>query len=136
MLVQIDENWATLTPFGSLALNAPTAETKSWSKLLRSVFSQTRQKRSDEISAELQVNAPILLRLALRSDRHGFPPVARCPVRVPQVPLMLVPLEIADRRLISERGTRPSKKQTRGPIYRMRRYRLKQKTGESGYVAR
>ena len=53
MLVQIYENSATLTPFGSLArhipLNAPTAETKSWSELLRSVFSQTRQKRSDEI---------------------------------------------------------------------------------------
>jgi hypothetical protein len=53
MLVQIDENWATLTPFGSLArhipLNAPTAETKSWSELLRLVFSQTRQKRSHEI---------------------------------------------------------------------------------------
>jgi len=53
MLVQIDENSATLTPFGSLArhihLNAPTAENKSWSELLRSVFFQTRQKRSDEI---------------------------------------------------------------------------------------
>jgi hypothetical protein len=53
MLVQIDENWATLTPFGSLArhipLNAPTAETKSWSELLRLVFSQTKQKRSHEI---------------------------------------------------------------------------------------
>ena len=48
MLIQIDENSATLTPFGSLArhipLNAPTAETKSWSELLRSVLSQTRQK--------------------------------------------------------------------------------------------
>jgi hypothetical protein len=54
MLVQIDENSATLTPFGSLArhipLNAPNAaETKPWSELLRSIFSQTRQKRSDEI---------------------------------------------------------------------------------------
>jgi hypothetical protein len=56
MLVQIGENSATLTPFGSLArhipLNAPTAETKSWSELLRSLFSQTRKKRSDEIPAE------------------------------------------------------------------------------------
>jgi hypothetical protein len=62
MLVQIDENWATLTPFGSLArhipLNAPTAETKSWSELLRWVLSQTRQKGSQEIPAEPQVSAP------------------------------------------------------------------------------
>jgi len=40
MLVQIDENSATLTPFGSLARHIPTnatnAETKSWSELLRS----------------------------------------------------------------------------------------------------
>jgi hypothetical protein len=53
MLVQIDDNSASLTRFGSLArhipLNAPTAETKSWSELLRSVLSQTRQKRPDEI---------------------------------------------------------------------------------------
>ena len=53
MLVQIDENSAALTPFGSLArhipLNAPTAETNYWSELLRSIFSQTRQRRSDEI---------------------------------------------------------------------------------------
>ena len=56
MLVQIDENSATLTPFGSLARHIPetTAENKSWSELLRSVLSQTRQKRSDEISAEPQ----------------------------------------------------------------------------------
>ena len=62
MLVQIDENSATLTPFGSLArhipLNAPTAETKSWSELLRWVLSQTRQKRPQEIPAEPQVSAP------------------------------------------------------------------------------
>jgi len=62
MLVQIDENSATLTPFGSLARhiphNAPTAENKSWSELLRSVFFQTRQKRSQEIAAEPQVSAP------------------------------------------------------------------------------
>ena len=63
MLVQIGENAATLTPFGSLArhipLNAPTAaETKSWSELLRSVFSQARQKRSDEIATEPQVIVP------------------------------------------------------------------------------
>jgi hypothetical protein len=58
MLVQIDENSATLTPFGSLArhipANTPTAESKSWSELLRSVLSQARQKRSDEIPAEPQ----------------------------------------------------------------------------------
>src|SRR5262249_57180063 len=46
MLVQIDENSATLTPFGSVARhippNAPTAETKSWGELLRSVLSQKR----------------------------------------------------------------------------------------------
>ena len=58
MLVQIDENSATLTPFGSLArhipANATTAENKSWSELLRSMLSQTRQKRSDEIPAEPQ----------------------------------------------------------------------------------
>src|SRR5262249_18059516 len=56
MLVQIDENSASLTPFGSLARHilpdAPTAETKSWSELLHSVLSQVRQKRSHEISAE------------------------------------------------------------------------------------
>ena len=37
MLVQIDENSATLTPFGSLARHIPanaTAESKSWSELL------------------------------------------------------------------------------------------------------
>jgi len=51
MLVQIDENSATLTPFGSLARRIP-AETKSWSELLHSVLSQTRQKRSHEIPAE------------------------------------------------------------------------------------
>jgi len=42
MLVQIDEDSATLTPFGSLASHihpvAPTVETKSWSGLLRSCF--------------------------------------------------------------------------------------------------
>ena len=58
MLVQIDENSATLTPFGSLArhipANAPTAETKSWSELLRSVLPQTRQKHSDENPAKPQ----------------------------------------------------------------------------------
>jgi hypothetical protein len=58
MLVQIDENSATLTPFGSLARHipakAPTAESKSWSELLRSALSQTRQKRSDEIPDEPQ----------------------------------------------------------------------------------
>ena len=56
MRVQIDENSATLTPFGSLArripANAPTAESKSWSELVRSVLSQARQKRSDEIPTE------------------------------------------------------------------------------------
>ena len=54
MLVQIDENSATLTPFGSLArhipANAPVS--KSWTELLRSVLSQTRQKGSDEIPVE------------------------------------------------------------------------------------
>jgi hypothetical protein len=59
MLVQIDENSAILTPFGSLARhnphNAPTAETKSWSEVLRSLLSQTIQKRSHENPAELQV---------------------------------------------------------------------------------
>ena len=48
MLVQIDENSATLTPFGSLARHippdTPSAETKSWSELFRSVLSQTIQK--------------------------------------------------------------------------------------------
>jgi hypothetical protein len=62
MLVQIDENSATLTPFGSLArhirTNATIAESKSWSELLRSVFSQTRQKHSHEIPAEPQVSGP------------------------------------------------------------------------------
>ena len=62
MLVQIDENSATLTPFGSLARHippdTPIAETKSWGELLRSVLSQTRQKSSHEIPAELQVSAP------------------------------------------------------------------------------
>ena len=54
MLIQIDENSATLTPFGSLARHIPNnaPETKSWSELLRSVLSKTRQKRSDEIPAE------------------------------------------------------------------------------------
>jgi hypothetical protein len=56
MLVHIDENSASLTPFGSLARHihpdVPTAETKSWSELLRSVLSQTIQKRSYEIPAE------------------------------------------------------------------------------------
>jgi hypothetical protein len=54
MLVQIDENSATLTPFGSLARHIPNnaPENKSWIELLRSVLSQTRQKRSDEIPAE------------------------------------------------------------------------------------
>jgi hypothetical protein len=56
MLVQIDENSATLTPFGSLARHIP-AETKSWSELFRWVLSQTRQKRSHEIPAESQVSA-------------------------------------------------------------------------------
>jgi hypothetical protein len=55
MLVQIDENSASLTPFGSLARHisrhAPTAETKSWSELLHSVLSPTRQ-RSHGIPAE------------------------------------------------------------------------------------
>jgi hypothetical protein len=41
MLVYIDDSSATLTPFGSLARHI-------------SVFSQTRQKRSDEIPAEPQ----------------------------------------------------------------------------------
>jgi hypothetical protein len=58
MLVRIDEISATLTPFGSLAphipANAPTAESKSWGELLRSLLSQTRQKRSDEIPDEPQ----------------------------------------------------------------------------------
>jgi len=57
MLIQIDENSATLTPFGSLARHiphdAPTAETKSWSELLRSMLFQTKQK-SDEIPAKPQ----------------------------------------------------------------------------------
>jgi hypothetical protein len=49
MLVQIDENSATLTPFGSLARHIPTnaPESKSWIELIRSVLSQTRQKGSD-----------------------------------------------------------------------------------------
>jgi len=59
MLVQIDENSAILTPFGSLArhipANAPKSE--SWIELLRSALSQTRQKGSDEIPAE-PVSAP------------------------------------------------------------------------------
>jgi hypothetical protein len=63
MLIQIDENSATLTPFGSLArhipLNAPTADTKSWSELLRSVLSQTRQKRSDEIHVSDRVEVSV-----------------------------------------------------------------------------
>jgi len=54
MRVQIDENSATLTPFGSLARHiphdAPTAEAKSWSELLRSVLFQIR--RSDQIPTE------------------------------------------------------------------------------------
>ena len=57
MRVQIGENSATLTPFGSLApivSNVPTAESKSWSELIRLVVSQTRQKRSDEIPTEPQ----------------------------------------------------------------------------------
>jgi very-short-patch-repair endonuclease len=58
MRVQIDENSASLTPFGSLArhirANATTAESKSWSELLRSVLSHTREKPSDEIPAEPQ----------------------------------------------------------------------------------
>jgi hypothetical protein len=59
MLVQIDENSATLTPFGSLARHIPNyaptaAETKSWSELLRSVLPQTRQRHSDENPAEPQ----------------------------------------------------------------------------------
>jgi len=58
MLVQIDENSATLTLFGSLARHIPTnatnAETKSWSELLRSVLPQTRQRHSDENPAEPQ----------------------------------------------------------------------------------
>jgi hypothetical protein len=60
MLVQIDENSATLTPFGSLARHIPTnainAETKSWSELLCSVLPQTRQRHSDEIATEPQVS--------------------------------------------------------------------------------
>jgi len=59
MLVQIDENSATLTPFSSLARHihpdAPTVETKSWSELLRLVLSQTIQKRSHENPAEPDV---------------------------------------------------------------------------------
>ena len=62
MLVKIDENSATLTPFGSLAghipANAPTAESKSWSGLLCSVLAQTRQKRSDEIPADVMRDVP------------------------------------------------------------------------------
>jgi hypothetical protein len=60
MLVQIDENSATLTPFGSLARHippkTPTAESKSWSELLRSVLSQIRRKPSHEIPAEPQIS--------------------------------------------------------------------------------
>jgi inhibitor of KinA sporulation pathway (predicted exonuclease) len=54
MLVQIDENSVTLTPFGSLArhisTHEPTAQNKSWGELLRSVLSQTR--RSEQIPAD------------------------------------------------------------------------------------
>jgi hypothetical protein len=59
MLVQIDENSATLTPFGSLARHIPAnaPKSKSWIELLRSALSQTRQKGSDEIPAE-PVSAP------------------------------------------------------------------------------
>jgi len=58
MLVQIDENSAALTPFGSLARHippkTPTVESKSWSELLGSALSQIRRKPSHEIPAEPQ----------------------------------------------------------------------------------
>jgi hypothetical protein len=63
MLVQIDENSATLTPFGSLARHippkTPTAESKSWSELLRSVLSQIRRKPSHEPSHEIPAEPQI-----------------------------------------------------------------------------
>jgi hypothetical protein len=56
MLVQIDENSATLTPYGSLArqtpANARTGEDRSWAKLLRAAFSQISKKRTNETPAE------------------------------------------------------------------------------------
>jgi hypothetical protein len=44
MLIQIDENSATLTPFGSLARKAPAnarTEGRSWAKLLRTLAMKT-----------------------------------------------------------------------------------------------
>jgi hypothetical protein len=45
MLIQIDENSATLTPFGSLARKAPAnarTEGRSWAKLLRTLANEDR----------------------------------------------------------------------------------------------
>jgi hypothetical protein len=64
MLVQIDENSATLAPFGSLTRIFPStrqlSKVKSWGELLRSCFLRREQKRADEIPAARQNSAPHL----------------------------------------------------------------------------
>jgi hypothetical protein len=52
MLIQTDEKSATLTPFGSLALNSTASASrgggKSWTEIIRAALSQAGHKRSDQ----------------------------------------------------------------------------------------
>jgi hypothetical protein len=56
VLIRIEDNSAALTPFGSLAhvnlANGRSANSKSWTELLRTAFSERLEKRSDEIPAD------------------------------------------------------------------------------------
>ena len=53
MLIQTDEKSATLTPFGSLALNGTANANKgagrSWIEMIRTALSQANQSRSDQL---------------------------------------------------------------------------------------
>jgi hypothetical protein len=56
MHIQIDENFVTLTPFGSLARVSPTNVSRggdwSWMEILRRMLFESDKRRSDKAPAD------------------------------------------------------------------------------------
>ena len=56
MLIQIEDNAAALTPFGSLArvnpVNGRSVNSRSWAELFRTAFSKRAEKRSDDVPSD------------------------------------------------------------------------------------